>query len=497
MADQNGSNTSFDCRDPRLRNPFQNRKEAIDKIKWIAAVEQGKSLMIDQAKKNSISVVMGCADRLAKGKSGTCPVSIRVTKRKKDGLWHASKHSYNMEHIKCMGEVKVSSRMLSKQDAVVIALRANRCISAKALQQEVHGHTNVLVKRSMLYRVKNMVNGETEDKAKQNYYLLESYASKFRELNPESTLVLEWDAESRFKRVFVCHGSALHVLKNSAQNVAMHDCAFMKAPYYNGQFMAMSIVDGNLNNVLLAYALVPAEDHDNYTWFFELLKGTGEETTELLNHASFAHISDRDKGSMSAVPQAFPVASAVHCFKHIVAKINSNRNIPNLGPRVRDLWAVQAAPNSAEYEALLTKISEYNPAAAQYLRDIGGDWALHTHVQHKVALHGHRTSNCIESENSRYLEARELEPLYFLNKMTRVQLDLNNKSRDNVPAWEQKRMLLTARVQAVYNKQELMSNEYVVAKINNTQALVPKPGDESVERTVESNDGGGLRGWIP
>jgi hypothetical protein len=86
MADQNGSHTSFDCRDPRLRNPFQSREEAIDKIKWIAAVEQGKSLMIDQAKKNSISVVMGCADRLAKGKSGTCPVSIRVSKRKKDGL---------------------------------------------------------------------------------------------------------------------------------------------------------------------------------------------------------------------------------------------------------------------------------------------------------------------------------------------------------------------------------------------------------------------------
>ena len=41
------------------------------------------------------------------------------------------------------------------------------------------------------------------------------------------------------------------------ESLVMEDCAFMKAPTYNGQFMAMSFVDGNLNNVLLAEALTP------------------------------------------------------------------------------------------------------------------------------------------------------------------------------------------------------------------------------------------------
>ena len=216
--------------------------------------------------------------------------------------------------------------------------------------------------------------------------------------------------------------------------------------------------------------------------------------SEILSEPSFAHISDRDKGSMSAVPSVFPMSSQVHCFKHIVANINNTRNIPNVGHRVGDLWAVQAARNTTEYEARLAQLSQHNAAAAQYLQDIPGrciKWALHKHVERNVPLHGHRTSNCIESENSRYLEAREMEPLHFLNKMTRIQLDLNNQSRDNIPAWEQKNMLLTARVQAAYKKQELKSAAYMVTKIDNTKALVSKPGDQSVEHTVEFKDNGG------
>ena len=55
------------------------------------------------------------------------------------------------------------------------------------------------------------------------------------------------------------------VLQHSALDVFFEDCAFMKHNQYNGQFMCMSAVNGNLKNVPIAVALVPAETKENYT----------------------------------------------------------------------------------------------------------------------------------------------------------------------------------------------------------------------------------------
>ena len=129
-------------------------------------------------------------------------------------------------------------------------------ISAKALRVHVLGHVEAFANNQMMYRVKKEIGSESLVALAKNYYLLEPWANKFRELNPRSTCNIEWCENGEFKRLFVMHAAALHVLMYSAQSLAVEDCAFMKAANYNGQFMAMSIVDGNLNNVLLAEALV-------------------------------------------------------------------------------------------------------------------------------------------------------------------------------------------------------------------------------------------------
>ena len=93
----------------------------------------------------------------------------------------------------------------------------------------------------------------------------------------------------------------------------MEDCAFMKSPTYNGQFMALSIVDGNLNNVLLAAALVPAEDKANYEWFFGKLNAN-DDVRDILGDVKFTHISDRDKGLAPALDSLFASANKITVF---------------------------------------------------------------------------------------------------------------------------------------------------------------------------------------
>ena len=119
--------------DPRhvsLRGEFETKKQLSDAVKLVA-LEQGKSMMVNQKKKGSKSVVLGCTDTLAKGANGNCSASVSGTKLK-SGLWSVPRKSYNMDHINCNGKPKVSAKMLASSNAMKIAVGANGKISAKA-----------------------------------------------------------------------------------------------------------------------------------------------------------------------------------------------------------------------------------------------------------------------------------------------------------------------------------------------------------------------------
>jgi hypothetical protein len=177
------------------------------------------------------------------------------------------------------------------------------------------------------------------------------------------------------------------------------------------------------------------------------------------------------------------------CFKHIVGNIKAAKTIPSLGARIGELWSIQAAKTEVLFEVAMNKLSEHNPAAASYLLDIPREtWTLHKQIEKDIPVFGKRTSNTIESENARYMEVRRAEPLFFLHKLCRQQLELNNESRENVKKWKAKNMLLTKAIHDMNEKNEKMSNSYVVFKIDDTEALVSH-GDS--ERTVKFGDSAG------
>ena len=74
--------------DPRhvlLRGEFKTKKKLSVAVKLVALL-QGKSMMVNQKKKGSKSVVLGCTDTLAEGANGNCSASVRGTKLK-SGIW--------------------------------------------------------------------------------------------------------------------------------------------------------------------------------------------------------------------------------------------------------------------------------------------------------------------------------------------------------------------------------------------------------------------------
>jgi hypothetical protein len=61
----------------------------------------------------------------------------------------------------------------------------------------------------------------------------------------------------------------------ACQRVLGVDCAHSKCLSFSGVQIAVVDRDGNFKNLLIAVAVAPAEDIENYNWFFLTLKTSG------------------------------------------------------------------------------------------------------------------------------------------------------------------------------------------------------------------------------
>lgn len=484
----NTDSAAGDKRPLELRCQFASRTAAVDACKRIA-LQQNKSLQQDTTRSGRDSVVLGCTDRLGKNSNGTCPVFIRISQSKVSNSWYVYEKNFNMEHINCNGTQKPSKKILSENHAVNVAVNANKNIGAKELQAHIHGHMQVTCSKSMAYRARNKIKSISEAENEEKYLLLEPWSTKFMELNPKSACSVEWNNDKEFHRLFFMNHAASTIMEHSAQPVSMTDCAFMKADYYNGQFMAMCMFDGNLNIRLIAAALVPSESKENYIWFFDKISNClGDEIPKKLKEEQHVHYSDRDKGLTPAQEQAFPDTIKMFCFKHIYGNIQTV--VGGCQHIEWRFWDIQKSKSEAEFKDKMNDLEDVKPKAAEYLSNIPvEDWALYPHINSGSSLYGHRTSNLIESENSTYLDVRSNEPYDFLVGICNITLRKNNESREIVKKCEEKGLFMTENVHKELSGFERDSSNLSVTKINDTTVMV---FNEVVEEMVEFKKSGGL-----
>jgi hypothetical protein len=79
-------------------------------------------------------------------------------------------------------------------------------------------------------------------------------------------------------------------------------------------------IDANDNAIPLAWALVPIESEEWWTWFCEFLK----DTFDKLLDEGYVFISNRDKGLATTVHTVFLQGCAAHCCQHIVDNVQTD-----------------------------------------------------------------------------------------------------------------------------------------------------------------------------
>ncbi|KAL7263024.1 hypothetical protein ACSBR1_001236 [Camellia fascicularis] len=135
--------------------------------------------------------------------------------------------------------------------------------------------------------------------------------------NPRSVFELDVNESSGcFRRLFVAFHGCLYGFQ-FCRPLFFVDGTFLKGRY-KGHFLATTSKDGNqvssyfvCRSVSLAFAIVDAENQDNWMWFLSLLLkavGSGRRLT---------FVSDRQHGLLDALSVVFPNAHHPYCLNHL------------------------------------------------------------------------------------------------------------------------------------------------------------------------------------
>ena len=169
-------------------------------------------------------------------------------------------------------------------------------------------------------------------------------------------------------------------------------------------FLAVTFLDADKEILILAWALVPQEDCENWLWF--LRKITPYLTS--LQDPDVVIISDRLKSITSAVTECFPSATHTYCSKHLYDNVRHS-----YGKVVaQNFWGCAYAKTESAFDRVLAKIKELNDEAAEYISRLPREqWVPYAVMS---ARYGHITSNIQESQNAVWLPARDLPALYIM-----------------------------------------------------------------------------------
>ena len=173
---------------------------------------------------------------------------------------------------------------------------------------------------------------------------------------------------------------------------------------YRMTILSMVTLDGNNQIIPLSWAIVPAEDYENWRWFLRQVARYIP-----LDEEDSVIMSDRGKGLVAAVDEIYPQAVHGYCCQHLAENVEANGFSKECK---RLFWCAAFAESEVAYDAVLVKIQAEDPNCHDYLRAIPAErWATHAFPRPR---YGHLTSNIQESVNSSWLKARNQPVLHCL-----------------------------------------------------------------------------------
>jgi zinc finger SWIM domain-containing protein 3 len=169
-----------------------------------------------------------------------------------------------------------------------------------------------------VWRGKEQAREELHGQDALSFNSLKSYREAVMAGNPGSVFEFEVNSETdQFLRLFVAFHACVEGFHKGCRPILFVDGAHLKHRY-KGVLCAATTIDANDEIFNVAFAIVDAENDDNWRWFFRMLRSC------LTRERSYVFMSDRQPGILKAVASIFPDAYHLHCFHHLVENFKSD-----------------------------------------------------------------------------------------------------------------------------------------------------------------------------
>jgi MULE transposase domain len=156
-----------------------------------------------------------------------------------------------------------------------------------------------------------------------------TYCEEFKKSNPGITADLEiYSDHLHFWRVLIAFGASVDGLRTSCRLLVGIDGTHLKGKFL-GAFMTATTVDGECSLFPLCFAVVDAENRENWTWFMIKLRNL---LALELDTRNLTFLSDRQKCLIYAIEEVFPAAPHAHCMQQLAENFRRTFKTPALVP---------------------------------------------------------------------------------------------------------------------------------------------------------------------
>jgi MULE transposase domain/MuDR family transposase/SWIM zinc finger len=355
-----------------------------------------------------------------------------------DCSWHL--HATNIENTRrfsikkldeehnCFGLMHTKHKQVTKDfiaAKIQEKLRLQPSYTAKEIQVDIKTELGVDITYDKAWAAKELATKNINGTYEESYAKLPKYCEDLVNSNPGTTAFIESIGENKFRRMFVSFGASAQGFAHCLPIIGL-DGTHLKSKYL-GILLTATSVDALGSLYPIAFAVVDAENVDNWLWFLTTLRKSILEphAPNYLDNGSLVLLSDRQKGLVNGVESVFPGLPHGYCLRHL--EENFHKQFKNVELK-RLLWKAARAITKEEYDAALQDMATINPTSVTWLLE-------HAPPQHWAELYfpghryGHLTSNIAEALNSWLLEARELPILPMFERIRHLLMDWYNKRR--------------------------------------------------------------------
>lgn len=212
------------------------------------------------------------------------------------------------------------------------------------------------------------------------------------------------DDGMKFHRLFISYRASIEGFVHCRALLGL-DGTHLKSKY-GGILLAATGVDARGQLFPLAFAVVGAENDNNWDWFLKNLRSiiNANLPTSITTIDELTFLSDRQKGLLEGVGTWFPNSPHAYCLRHLVENFKKQYKHKDLTSLV---WEAARATTEEEFHNACNAMRAINSNCV--------DWLLKAaHPMHWATVYfpgrryGHLTSNIAESLNSWLLHARDL-----------------------------------------------------------------------------------------